>query len=298
MSPGFVSHPSASQNEAAAEPMEELTYRRSLRVALDILNERPCSRQEICSRKEGAAGFAGRKHTEPATWLCDPSPSSLVHEDLSGSSQLKRRERVYPRLVGFPSCGKDPRCQVDCKKGLGEDESPLALVVSARGGSQDGRRSKLHLESRRTLNKRGRSLAQEPSWCQNGPSVSEGHWKRESEEEAGSWAASSLPSLVRKQGLWAKGHLPDLSWGSPTVRPACLDAQGPPAKQLLLDCGQRSGPQGCMTLRSATRLCLPTHHATTEDARLPALEEGKACPMLGQGGALVLPPRPPARQCL
>lgn len=265
----------ASQNKAAAEPMEELTYRRSLRVALDVLNERPCLLQESCSKEEGSAGSSGEKHTEPAALFCDPSSSSSVHEAVSGSSGPKRRECAHLRLAGSPTCEKDLKCQVDHKKGLGERESPLSLVVSAGGGSQDRSGSKLHLENRMTPNKRGRSSAQESGGCQSGPLVSEGHRERENEEEAGNWAALSSPSRVREHGLWAKGRLPALPWGRPALRPACPDARSLPAKQLCPDGGQRSGPQGCMTLRSATRLSPPTPRAPADNMRLQALEEDR-----------------------
>lgn len=287
-SPGFVSRPSASQNKSATEPVEELTYRRSLRVALDLLNERSCLLQESCSREEGTAGSAGEKHTGPAASLCDPSSSSSVHEGVLGSSGPERRERIHLRLAGSPTCEKDPKCQVDHKKGLGESESPLALMVSAGGGSRDRSGSRLHLENLTTPNKRGRSSVQEPGKCQNGPSVSEGHQERENEEEAGGRAALSSPARIREHGLWAKGHFPALP--CPTLRPVCPDVRGSPAKQLCRDGDQRSGPQDCMTLRSATRLGPPAPRTPADNMRLQALEGGKACLALGQGGALVLPP--------
>lgn len=260
----------ASQNKAAAEPVEELTYRRSLRVALDVLNERSCLLQESCSREEGTAGSAGEKHTGPVASLCDPCSSSSVHEGVLGSSRPERRERIHLRLAGSPTCEKDPKCQVDHKKGLGESESPLALMVSAGGGSRDRSGSRLHLENRTTPNKRGRSSAQEPGKCQNGPSVSEGHQERENEEEAGVRAALSSPAQIREHGLWAKGRFPALP--CPTLHPVCPDARGSPAKQLCQDGDQRSGPQDCMTLRSATRLGPPAPRTPADNMRLQALE--------------------------
>nr|XP_019599817.1 PREDICTED: PWWP domain-containing protein MUM1 [Rhinolophus sinicus]XP_019599818.1 PREDICTED: PWWP domain-containing protein MUM1 [Rhinolophus sinicus] len=260
----------ASQNKSATEPVEELTYRRSLRVALDLLNKRSCLLQESCSREEGTAGSAGEKHTGPAASLCDPSSSSSVHEGVLGSSGPERRERIHLRLAGSPTCEKDPKCQVDHKKGLGESESPLALMVSAGGGSRDRSGSRLHLENLTTPNKRGRSSVQEPGKCQNGPSVSEGHQERENEEEAGGRAALSSPAQIREHGLWAKGHFPALP--CPTLRPVCPDVRGSPAKQLCRDGDQRSGPQDCMTLRSATRLGLPAPRTPADNMRLQALE--------------------------
>lgn len=266
--------------------MEELTYRRSLRVALDVLNERTCSHQESSSREEGTAVTAGEKHVGLASSLCDPNPSFLLRKGVLNSSGPERRERVHQRLSRSCTSESDLKCQVDHTKRIGESESPLALVVSAGGGSQDRSRSRIHLENGTTLSKKGRNWAQEPSGCRNGPSLPVGDGERKTEEEAGSPAAQSLPSAVGEQGLCAKGRHPGLPSGSPSMHPACPDSQDPPPKQLCPGGSQRSGPRGCMILRSASRSAPLT---PSEDTRLPVLEEGRFVPPLGQGGVLVLP---------
>ncbi|XP_054441279.1 PWWP domain-containing DNA repair factor 3A [Pteronotus mesoamericanus] len=262
----------ASQSEVSAEPVEELTYRRSLRVALEVLNQRTCSTQESSSREEGTAVTAGEKHMELASSLCDPSPSFLLHEGVLKRSGPARRERVYQRLSRSSTGESDLKCQADHKKRTGESESPFALVISAGGGSQDRSRSRIHLENGTTLSKKGRNLAQEPSGCRNGPSLPVGDGERESEEEEGDPAAQSIPSAVRKHGLCAKGRHLGLPSGSPTMHSACLDSRDPPTKQLCSGSTQRSGPRGCMILRSASR---PTPIAPSEDTSRHVLEEDR-----------------------
>uniref|UniRef100_A0A8C0KTA1 PWWP domain containing 3A, DNA repair factor n=1 Tax=Canis lupus dingo TaxID=286419 RepID=A0A8C0KTA1_CANLU len=278
----------ASQGEVPAEPLEELAYRRSLRVALDVLNQRTGLPPESSSREERTALSSREKPTELASSLCDPS-SSCLREDVPSSSGPQRRERVHPRLSGSPTCRKDPKGKVDHKKELGKSGSPQALVVpSARGGSQDGGGSRTCCRSRTTPSKRGRSLAQEPSLCQRAPSVSEGDGEKES-----SLPTSGSPPRVREKGLCAKGEDPGLPWCGPAVlpapgRPACPDAQGRPAKRPCPDGSQRlpatqlepgaapcprQGPRGRMTLRSAAKLGLPAPCASTEETNLHILVE-------------------------
>nr|XP_054361060.1 PWWP domain-containing DNA repair factor 3A isoform X2 [Mirounga angustirostris] len=269
----------ASQNEVPAEPLEELAYRRSLRVALDVLNQRTSLPQESSSREERTALSSGEKPMELASLLCDPSSSGL-QEDVLSSSGPQRRARVRPRLSGSPTCRKDPKCK-DRKKELGTSESAWALVVpSARGGSQDASGSRACCRRRTALSKKGRSLAQEPSSCQRVPSLSGG----DGEQERSPPAPGSPPS-VREEGLWAKGRDPGLPPRGPTVlptqgRPACPDARGRPAKRLHPDGSQRlptpqrepgavprQRPRGCMTLRSAAKLSLPAPQASPEETR-------------------------------
>ncbi|XP_066133787.1 PWWP domain-containing DNA repair factor 3A isoform X1 [Saccopteryx bilineata] len=250
----------ASQVKASAKPVEELTYRRSLRVALDVLNKITCSHQESSSRGEGTA----------ISTLRNPNSVSLLHEEgVLGGSRPESREH---ELSGSSSSENDLKCQVDHKKGVGVSESPLALVVSARGGSRDQSRSRIHLENGTILSKR-RSLAQESSGCQNGPPLPVGDWERKNKEEAGSSAALSSPSAVRKRGLCTKGCHPGLPSGRPTMHPVCPDAQGSPSKQLCSSGSQRSGPSRCMTLHSASRLGPPTPSTLSEDTSLHILEE-------------------------
>ncbi|TKC40805.1 hypothetical protein EI555_007830, partial [Monodon monoceros] len=241
----------ASQNEVAATPLEELAYRRSLRVALDVLNERTRPRQGSSSREERTTRSLRAKPTEPASSLCHPSPSPLLHEYASGSPGHTRRERAPQRLSGLPARKEDPGCRVDHKKGLRRSRGLRAQAVSLAGsGAQDGRGSRKH-RANRTVNrtttpsKRERNLARGPSWGQEAPPSSERAREEESEMVAGLAALRSSP----RGG--AEGPR-----GGPSAR-------GHPAQHLCLDSGQRPGPR--MAPRSPTQLG-PTEE--TRDARL------------------------------
>ncbi|XP_053076210.1 PWWP domain-containing DNA repair factor 3A isoform X7 [Acinonyx jubatus] len=283
----------ASQNEVPAEPLEELAYRRSLRVALDVLNESTGLPQESPSREERTALCSREKPMELASLLCDPA-SSCVQEAVPDTSGPERRERVHPRLSGSPTCQKDPRCKVDHKKELRKSASPHALVVPpATGGSQDGRGSRTCCASRTTPRKRGRSVAREPAVGQSAPSVSEG------DDEESRLPAPGSPPTVKEEGLRAKGRDPSLPLPGPTGPPACPDAQGLPAKRPRPDSGQRppaarlepgavasprQGPGKCRALPGAARLHLPAPRASTEetgDLRV-LVEEAKARPTSGE----------------
>ncbi|VFV46680.1 pwwp domain-containing protein mum1 [Lynx pardinus] len=283
----------ASQNEVPAEPLEELAYRRSLRVALDVLNESTGLPQESPSREERTALCSREKPMELASLLCDPA-SSCVQEAVPGRSGPERRERVHPRLSGSPTCQKDPRCKVDHKKELRKSASPQALVVPpARGGSRDGRGSRTCCASRTTPRKRGRSVAREPAVGQSAPSVSEG------DDEESRLPAPGSPPTVKEEGLWAKGRDPSLPLPGPTGPPACPAARGLPAKRPRPDSGQRppaarlepgavasprQGPGKCRALPGAATLHLPAPRASTEetgDLRV-LVEEAKARPTSGE----------------
>lgn len=220
----------ASQNKVSAKPVEELTYRRSLRVALDILNEETHSHQENSSREERTAVSAGEKHMELASSLCGHNTSSLLHEGVLGSSGPERREGIHQKLTGSSTSENEIKCQVDHKKRIGESESPLTLAVSAGDDAWDQSKSRIHLKNETTLSKSGRNLAQEPSMCLNGSSPSVGGVKKESEEETDSPAVLNSPAAV-EQGLCAKGRHSVLPPGSPTGHLASPDVQGPPDHQ-------------------------------------------------------------------
>ncbi|XP_023502064.1 PWWP domain-containing DNA repair factor 3A isoform X2 [Equus przewalskii] len=262
----------ASQHEVPAEALEELAYRRSLRVALDVLNERTSCHRESSSR-EARTVSPREKPTELVSSLCDPSPSSLLHKGMSGSFGPHRRERGCQRLSGSPAHEEDPKCQVDPKKGLGKSESPRAPAASsAGGGSQDGRGSRIRRGDPMTPRKRGRNSAHSP--CQNAPSLPEGDPERESEARA----APCSPSRVKEEGPGAEGRDPALPAGGPALllAPGCPQARGCPSRQQCPDGSQRPGPRGCMTLRSTAKPGLPPPRVPTEEAgSLQPLEEDR-----------------------
>lgn len=252
----------ALQREVPTEPLKELTYRRSLRVALDILNEGSSLSLESTSRQNRSAR-CGRENepTEAASslrnTLCSP-----FREDVSASS-------------GRSACEKHPEFKVDHEKGLGRSETPGALsAASAGAGPQDGSgwRSRTgHTITRR----RAKSAAQRSSQCQETPAL----LGVQSEEQ--NTGRASLPQAREDDPCArAEGHDPGLPSGSLTV-PAPERAEGhlakklclkPPATQLELELelSPRLQPQGYMILRSATSSPCPSD-TLVEDSQSPQL---------------------------
>lgn len=288
-----------SQNQVPAEPLEELVYRRSLRVGLDVLNSSngPCQES---SSWEGRTALSPRE--KPTEWAssgpCDPSASPPSPRAVYDGAEGKAR--AHQRLWGSPTCVKGPTCEADQHQGLWKSEGPRGLVVSSAGGPQDGRGSKTHRKSRTTPSKGERVSAQEPHACQNAPSSSEGGRRGADEEEASGPASPSSPSKVREGGMWARGPDPGQPAGSPTVLPAprhlaCPDTQGRPAKRRCPDGSQRPptepepgaapspkrGPRRLTTLKPG----LPTLRVPAEETSRRAGEEGKGPPAEGWCGA-------------
>ncbi|KAM9244580.1 PWWP domain-containing DNA repair factor 3A isoform 2-T2 [Dugong dugon] len=190
----------ASQNEAPAAPLQELAYRRSLRVALDVLNEGTRSSQENPSREERAGVSPSRRPTDLASTLCSSDSASLHHEDASGSPRPGRRGRAQRSRSCLSTCGKDLKCPVDSEQGPGGSGNPGALSAFPAGaGSRDGSRSQTHQKARTRPRRRGRDGGQVSSSRQNVPSsLSGGEEEKESEEKVGSPPALASPSKVRE----------------------------------------------------------------------------------------------------
>ncbi|XP_004778129.1 PWWP domain-containing DNA repair factor 3A isoform X2 [Mustela putorius furo] len=267
----------ASQDAVRAEPLEELAYRRSLRVALDVLNQRAALPRESSSREGRTALSSGGKSADPASSLCDPGSSGL-QEAVPSSSGLQRRERAHPRLVAAPACRQDSRRQVAHKEELGKSESLRAVAgPSARAASRQGSGSRARCRRRTAPRPRGRKLAPEPGLGERARALSEGAGGKES-----SPPRPRSPPGVREEGLWAKARDPGLPLhspdGLPTLeRPAkrlCPDgSQRLPAPQLEPGAVPRQGPRGCTGLRSAGELGLPGPRAAEEPRDLHILVE-------------------------
>ncbi|KAL4663524.1 hypothetical protein H8957_013586 [Semnopithecus entellus] len=287
----------ASQNEVSAAPLEELAYRRSLRVALDVLSEVPIWSQESSAGTGRADQSLREKPTEHVSSPCDSSFSSLPRGDVLGSSGPHTgRQCVQQSLSSSFTCEKDPECKADHKKGLRKSENPRGLsVLSAGGGAQGESGSRIHRKNWTLASKRGRNSVQKSSLCRNGSSLSEGAAERDMGSKGGSWAALSSPSGVREDDPCAnaEGRDPGLPLGSLTGPPApepsaCSEPRERPAKKRLrLDGSQRPravqlepraagdapspgpGPRESMTLRSTTRLGPPPSHASVDESRRP-----------------------------
>ncbi|KAK2086858.1 PWWP domain-containing DNA repair factor 3A, partial [Saguinus oedipus] len=295
----------ASQNEVPAAPLEELAYRRSLRVALDVLSEGLVWSQESSTDTGRAERSPRAKSTERASSPCDCSSSSPPGGGALGSSGLHRRECVRQSLSRPFTCEKDPKCKVDHKKGLRKSDSPRGpSVLPTGGGSQDGSQSRIHRKSWTLTTKRGRDSAQKSSLGPGGSALSESDAEEDSGSKAGLWAAPSSPSQLREGDpcASANGRNPVLPSGSLTVPPACSGPSGCPAKKRpRLDGSQRLpavqlepraagaapspgpevGPREFMTLQSTASPRSPPSHAPVDETRRPRpdsqkLEEGKS----------------------
>ncbi|KAM9731833.1 PWWP domain-containing DNA repair factor 3A isoform 1-T2 [Dama dama] len=181
----------ASQDGAPAAPLEELAYRRSLRVALDVLNERQGS-----SSREGTTPWPPRvKPVEPAPWPHKPSLSPSFLEDTVGSPGPTRREHVSQRLSSLPAGEEDLECRVDPKEVLrrsGGLDAPA--VCSASGGTQDrGASRKQRADWMTPPSKQGRNPAQGPCSGQRAAPSSEGASQEDGETGAGLAALCSPP---------------------------------------------------------------------------------------------------------
>uniref|UniRef100_G3TBC6 PWWP domain containing 3A, DNA repair factor n=1 Tax=Loxodonta africana TaxID=9785 RepID=G3TBC6_LOXAF len=190
----------ASQNEALATPLQELTYRRSLRVALDVLNEGASSSQESPSREEREALSPSRKPTDSASSLCGSDSATFHHGDTSGSPRAGRRGRAQHSRLSSPTPGKDLKCPVESEQGPGCGRNPEAPPAPpAAPGCRDGSRSQTHRKAWTCPRKRERNSAQTSSLHQDVPSsVSGREEEKESEEKAGSPPDLASPSNVRE----------------------------------------------------------------------------------------------------
>uniref|UniRef100_H0WMQ5 PWWP domain containing 3A, DNA repair factor n=1 Tax=Otolemur garnettii TaxID=30611 RepID=H0WMQ5_OTOGA len=266
---------SASQNEVPAAPLEELTYRRSLRVALDVLNERTSVSQEGSSRTEGTALSQREKQpVEPNSLLCDSNCTG----------PQGRRECTPQSPSGLSTYEKDPNYKVNHKKELRKSARPRGLSVSSTfDGSQDGSGSRVHGENYTIASKRGRNSAQKSSLCQNVPSLSEADYEKESEKKASSCTTLFLPTCVSGEDPCARAREwnPGLPSGSVTIPAAPVHlayseagecpVKRPCTKQLETGAAEpelspRHGPRECMTLRSTTRLGPPPLQASTDSS--------------------------------
>lgn len=247
-----------SQNEVPTAPLKELTYRRSLRVALDVLNERSSLSQESPSRRNQSAQCRREKEpTEAASSLRNPL-CSVFREDGSASS-------------GPTACEKELGFRVYHKKGLGKSETP-----GAGASPQDRLVWRSHRPGHTLTSRRGRSLAQRSGQCQESPALS----GAQSEEQS---VGQASPPRAREDDLCARaeGHDPGLPSGSLTVVPSPERAGGRPLKRPRLkppatrgepELSPRLRPRGCVTLRGAATS--PGHSDTrAEDTRPPHLQD-------------------------
>ncbi|XP_075399724.1 PWWP domain-containing DNA repair factor 3A [Tenrec ecaudatus] len=253
-----------SQDGAPAAPLEELAYRRSLRVALDILNEGAGSYHESPSGGEKTALCPSSSPEGPANWLRGSHSASLYHRDMLGRPPYGGKGRAQQSWSSSPACDKDLECTV----GSG--------VPRVGASSRDGSRSKTQQEPGMIRP----SAAQKSSLDQN---VLPFHAGAE-REEGSEMGADSPPTLVMtlSQGASTRvmTHESDLlSPGVPlpVLRDSLLTSELP-QKRLRWDGIQKppgeaeAGSEGCVALHGAARLTptlLPEPGKAEEGRRSP-----------------------------
>ncbi|XP_037679767.1 PWWP domain-containing DNA repair factor 3A [Choloepus didactylus] len=299
----------ASQKEVPAAPLEELAYRRSLRVALDVLNETTSLSQGSSSGEETAAPSQSQKPAEPASSPCVSNLSAFCREDPSDSPGLEGSESGRQSASRSLTRTKGLRCRADLRRVLGKRDSPRALLVSSTRG-----RSRTLQKNWRNPSKKERHSAEKSSLCENVPSLSEGAPEIEKEKKTGGPTALPSPPAAGQEGTGgqARGDHPVRPAGGLAVllpwrkraddacqgtrarpRGACRGAGGCPAKRRCPESRQSApasglptgaarspsrGPRGHMTLRSASKCDLPLPHAPVDKMgsfRLPDSEKAE-----------------------
>ncbi|XP_041525695.1 PWWP domain-containing DNA repair factor 3A isoform X1 [Microtus oregoni] len=227
----------ASQNEVTATPLEELTYRRSLRVALDVLNERTSLSPESHVREE-------KPHADAASWVPGArSPSFCSEDGDSVAAQCTpKREWLPQSLPGLPAAEEDRRI------GLTKNGTLRAALPSPAGdGSQDAG-SRLDCEQD-TAKKRRRNLGEKPTRRRRTACcLSKGESVDESEGQANSCMTPASPGLLPQASeedpcAGVKGCDPFVPSGSSRLLPASDRGRGRATKRPRLD-GSQNPPPG------------------------------------------------------
>lgn len=162
----------AAQSEVGAPPREETTYERSLKVALDVLNERT-NLSEASSSDE-----------EETTTL-----SENVQEKLSNSPPRKK----YRKHEG------------DLLKRLEESENPTSLLVSSDSDdSLQEDKSHAHATIDTIPSEMETKSSQNSSWYQTFPSLSEDDDEKENKKKIDISTVMSLHSTIKEEGACVK----------------------------------------------------------------------------------------------
>ncbi|KAL1783319.1 PWWP domain-containing protein MUM1 isoform X1 [Sigmodon hispidus] len=253
----------ASQNEVPAAPLEELTYRRSLRVALDVLNERASlSPDGHLTGDEATLSQKEKPHGDLASWMPSvPSPSFSGEdgEDVASQHTPKRRECVPQSLSGLSASEEEPRCKVDHKTGLPRNGIPSTALSSTTGeGSQESPRSQLDGGQEDTTNKRQRNLGEKtPRRRRTESRLSKEECAAESGGQTHSCVTPASPALVSQ--TWEE----DPCAGVIGCDPASERGRGRSTKRPRLDGGQNLLAR---QLRTETVGAAPSPRAQSREA--------------------------------
>lgn len=255
----------ASQNEVPATPLEELTYRRSLRVALDVLNERTSLSPESHPAEDGTTLSQKEKPDADVAsqFSSAPSPSFLGEDGQTVVAQCasNRRWECSPKSLSPSSAfEEDLRCKVGSKTALSESGAPGAEVPAPTGDEyQDDSGLQLDHGQESTTKKRQRNLGVKTTRHRRSESsLSKGESVSESEGQASSCVALASPRLpsqtweedpcdwVESSGKIRLLSASERSRGCPTKRPRLDGGQNPPTRQLgTRTVGAASSPRSC-----------------------------------------------------
>lgn len=261
--------PTASQSEVLATPLEELTYRRSLRVALDVLNERTSLNPESHPIEDGTTLSQKEKPDADVALQVSsaPCPSFLSEDGQAAAAQCASRKRSEssPKSLSLLSASEeDLRCKVGPKTDLSENGAQGA-EVAAPTGEDDDSGSQLDHRQESTTKKRQRNLGDRPTRHRRTESgLSKGESVTESEGQASSCMALASPRLPSQtwdgepcagvkgaewvESLGSVGLLlaPERSRRLPTKRPRLNGGQNPPTRQLgTRTVGTAPSPRSC-----------------------------------------------------
>ncbi|XP_008271060.1 PWWP domain-containing DNA repair factor 3B [Oryctolagus cuniculus] len=168
----------AVQSEAGASPRDETAYGRALKVALDILNERPNLSEASISGEEETATLA---------------------------------ENAQQKLSDSPPQKKYRKHEGDLPKYLEESENPASLLVSPENDSLADDKSQVHTTSSIIPGEMETKPLLDSSWGQTFPSRSEDEDEKEDKKKID---ISLMPvhSTVKEEDVYAKEEkcLPDL----------------------------------------------------------------------------------------
>ncbi|CAK7312701.1 PWWP domain-containing DNA repair factor 3B [Vulpes lagopus] len=166
----------AAQSEGSDLPIEETAYERSLKVALDILNERTNVSQASSSDEEAT------------TTLSQNDPQKL--SDSPPRKKYRKHEGDEGDLLKCPE----------------ESENAASLLVanSENNDSQYDDKSQVHATIDALPSEMETKLSENPNWCETFPSLSEDDDEKESKKKIDISTIMPLHSTIKEEDAYIK----------------------------------------------------------------------------------------------
>ncbi|XP_025870649.1 PWWP domain-containing DNA repair factor 3B [Vulpes vulpes] len=166
----------AAQSEGSDLPIEETAYERSLKVALDILNERTNVSQASSSDEEAT------------TTLSQNDPQKL--SDSPPRKKYRKHEGDEEDLLKCPE----------------ESENAASLLVanSENNDSQYDDKSQVHATIDALPSEMETKLSENPNWCETFPSLSEDDDEKESKKKIDISTIMPLHSTIKEEDAYIK----------------------------------------------------------------------------------------------